>query len=151
MSSARTLQTFAHLLANQSANYRTQGCRPEGGPNRRVTVGLVKALRAFAVDAGRLSTVEVLKVECYPVRPVGGKVAARAGGRRAHGEDGTANLRWQMIDMLGVPRRIVNFLRGSRTGADQDSQDGRCCVLHWASPTDDQRSLSPKQALTKSN
>jgi hypothetical protein len=32
-----TLLTFAHLLANQSANYRGQGCRPEGGPRRRVT------------------------------------------------------------------------------------------------------------------
>jgi hypothetical protein len=32
-----TLLTFAHLLANQSANYRRQGCRPEGGPHRRVT------------------------------------------------------------------------------------------------------------------
>src|SRR5258707_15773005 len=34
-----TLLTFAHLLANQSANYRRQGCRPEGGPHRRVTTG----------------------------------------------------------------------------------------------------------------
>src|SRR6202011_2649735 len=32
-----TLLTFAHLLANQSANYRRQGWHPEGGPNRRVT------------------------------------------------------------------------------------------------------------------
>jgi hypothetical protein len=32
-----TLLTFAHLLANQSANYRRQSCRPEGGPHRRVT------------------------------------------------------------------------------------------------------------------
>ena len=32
-----TLLTFAHLLANQSANYRRQRCRPEGGPHRRVT------------------------------------------------------------------------------------------------------------------
>jgi hypothetical protein len=32
-----TLLTFAHLLANQSANYRRQGCRPEGGPHRKVT------------------------------------------------------------------------------------------------------------------
>jgi hypothetical protein len=31
------LLTFAHLLANQSANYRRQSCRPEGGPHRRVT------------------------------------------------------------------------------------------------------------------
>jgi hypothetical protein len=31
------LSTFAHLLANQSANYRSQGCRPEGGPHRRIT------------------------------------------------------------------------------------------------------------------
>src|SRR5258708_3440957 len=35
-----TLLTFAHLLANQSANYRRQGCRPKGGPHRRVTLGL---------------------------------------------------------------------------------------------------------------
>jgi hypothetical protein len=33
-----TLLTFAHLLANQSANYRRQSCRPEGGPHRRVTL-----------------------------------------------------------------------------------------------------------------
>jgi hypothetical protein len=32
------LLTFAHLLANQSANYRRQGCRPEGGPHRRITM-----------------------------------------------------------------------------------------------------------------
>ena len=32
-----TLLTFAHLLANQSANYRSQGSRPEGGPDRTVT------------------------------------------------------------------------------------------------------------------
>jgi hypothetical protein len=32
------LLTFAHLLANQSANYRRQGRRPEGGPHRRVTL-----------------------------------------------------------------------------------------------------------------
>jgi hypothetical protein len=31
------LLTFAHLLANQSANYRRQSCCPEGGPHRRVT------------------------------------------------------------------------------------------------------------------
>src|SRR5260370_35545548 len=36
-----TLLTFAHLLANQSANYRRQGCRPEGGPHRRVTLPAV--------------------------------------------------------------------------------------------------------------
>jgi hypothetical protein len=29
-----TLLTFAHLLANQSANHRSQACRPEGGPHR---------------------------------------------------------------------------------------------------------------------
>jgi hypothetical protein len=33
-----TLLTFAHLLANQSASYRRQGSRPEGGPRRTVTV-----------------------------------------------------------------------------------------------------------------
>jgi hypothetical protein len=33
-----TLLTFAHLLANQSANYRRQGWHPEGGPHRRVTL-----------------------------------------------------------------------------------------------------------------
>ena len=33
-----TLLTFAHLLASQSANYRRQSCRPEGGPHRRVTI-----------------------------------------------------------------------------------------------------------------
>jgi hypothetical protein len=38
-----TLLTFAHLLANQSANYCRQGCRPEGGPHRRVTVNLKPA------------------------------------------------------------------------------------------------------------
>lgn len=32
-----TLLTFAHLLANQSANYRSHACRPEGGPHRRIT------------------------------------------------------------------------------------------------------------------
>src|ERR1700730_63160 len=32
-----TLLTFAHLLANQSANYRWQDCRPEGGLRRRIT------------------------------------------------------------------------------------------------------------------
>src|ERR1700690_2303318 len=32
-----TLLTFAHLLADQSANYRSQGSRPEGAPHRRVT------------------------------------------------------------------------------------------------------------------
>lgn len=31
------LLTFAHLLANQSANYCGQGCRPEGGLHRRIT------------------------------------------------------------------------------------------------------------------
>ena len=30
-----TLLTFAHLLANQSANYRWQSCSPEGGPRRQ--------------------------------------------------------------------------------------------------------------------
>src|ERR1700686_4504675 len=35
----KTLITFAHLLANQSANYRRQGWHPEGGPPRRVTAG----------------------------------------------------------------------------------------------------------------
>lgn len=33
-----TLLTFAHLLANQSAKHRSQGCRPEGGPHRRITL-----------------------------------------------------------------------------------------------------------------
>jgi hypothetical protein len=33
-----TLLTFAHLLANQSANYRSHVCRPEGGPHRRITL-----------------------------------------------------------------------------------------------------------------
>src|SRR6266700_1293127 len=32
-----TLLTFAHLLANQSENYRSQDRCPEGGPHRRVT------------------------------------------------------------------------------------------------------------------
>ena len=32
-----TLLTFAHLLANQSAKYRRQAGRTEGGPHRRVT------------------------------------------------------------------------------------------------------------------
>jgi hypothetical protein len=37
-----TLLTFAHLLANQSANYRRQSCRPEGGPHRRVTHSIAR-------------------------------------------------------------------------------------------------------------
>jgi hypothetical protein len=32
-----TLLTFAHLLANQSANYRRHDCHLEGGIHRRVT------------------------------------------------------------------------------------------------------------------
>ena len=34
-----TLLTFAHLLANQSANYRRQSCCPEGGPYRTLPEG----------------------------------------------------------------------------------------------------------------
>jgi hypothetical protein len=44
-----TLLTFAHLLANQSANYRRQGWRPEGGPHRRVT----HQTNAIDLDIGR--------------------------------------------------------------------------------------------------
>jgi hypothetical protein len=43
------------LLANQSANYRGQGCRPEGGPRRRVTVKFAKTmdLKEIAKKIGR--------------------------------------------------------------------------------------------------
>src|SRR5260370_4416276 len=48
-----TLLTFAHLLANQSANYRRQGCRPEGGPRRRVTVYSLHASEVECIGKGK--------------------------------------------------------------------------------------------------
>jgi hypothetical protein len=58
-----TLLTFAHLLANQLANYRRHGCRPEGGPHRRVTLHLTyssrQTLRSEGVEMLRQSAAEL--------------------------------------------------------------------------------------------
>jgi hypothetical protein len=45
------LLTFAHLLANQSANYRRQSCRPEGGLNRRVTTEPLMTILDWIAEA----------------------------------------------------------------------------------------------------
>ena len=78
------------------------------------SINLVKALGAFAIGLGHVIAMEVLKVEREPIGPVGRKVMARARDRRAPGQNGIANLGRQTVDMLRVPRRVMDFLGYSR-------------------------------------
>src|ERR1700730_14341407 len=50
-----TLLTFAHSLANQSANYRWQDCRPEGGLRRRITLKVPRSMNAAGCAVSFLS------------------------------------------------------------------------------------------------
>src|SRR5579872_68443 len=91
----------------------------------------MQALRALAEGVGAPSTVEVLEMKREPGAHVGSKIVSRAGRRRAHRQYLLPNLCRQAINMLRIPRRVVEHNLGAASnGASQDRDGSGCCAFH---------------------